>query len=317
MIQTLEVEAGTSKVRADKWVSSKMHDLSRMLIQKAFEEGLVKLNDKVISKSTKLVGGDLVQFQLPEIKPLDLTPQDIPLNIIYEDEHMVALDKPFGMIVHPGAGTGNDTLVHALLHHCKGGLSGIGGVERPGIVHRLDRVTSGVMVIAKSDLAHRGLAYAFANRKLSKEYLALVAGVPDRLSGSIELPIGRNQNHRHKMTIREDGKPAHTDWEFLGEAPGPISLMRCYIHSGRTHQIRVHLSEMGFPILADEIYGYRPNRTQLEVQPVRTMLHAYRLKLNHPITREALELIAVPPADFQQQYPGWEGSLAKMDREQF
>ncbi|MDA0347155.1 MAG: RluA family pseudouridine synthase [Verrucomicrobia bacterium] len=317
MIQTIEVESGTGKIRADKWISGKMPDLSRMLIQKAFEEGLVKLNNQVISKSAKLKGGDVVSFQLPDIKPLDLTPQDIPLTIIYEDEHMLALDKPSGMIVHPGAGTGQDTLVHALLHHCRGGLSGIGGVERPGIVHRLDRETSGIMVVAKSDLAHRGLTYAFANRKLSKEYLALVLGVPDRLSGSIELPIGRNQNHRHKMTIREDGKPAHTDWEFLGEAPGPISLLRCQLHSGRTHQIRVHLSELGFPILADEIYGYRPSRAELQILPERTMLHAYRLKLNHPITKKALELIAVPPADFQQQFPGWEQSLAKVNREKF
>ena len=294
-----------------------MPDLSRMLIQKAFEEGLVKLNDQVISKSAKLVGGDTVKFQLPEVVPLDLTPQDIPLTIIYEDEHMLALDKPSGMIVHPGAGTGQDTLVHALLHHCRGELSGIGGVERPGIVHRLDRETSGVMVVAKSDLAHRGLTYAFANRKLSKEYLALVLGVPDRLSGSIELPIGRNQNHRHKMTVREDGKPAHTDWEFLGEGPGPVSLLRCQIHSGRTHQIRVHLSEMGFPLLADEIYGYRPNRAELKVLPERTMLHAYRLKLNHPITKKELELIAAPPADFQQQFPGWKQALAKLDQEKF
>ena len=199
MTHKLRVEHGVKKVRADKWVSGHFPDISRTLIQKAFEEGLVKLNDHSIGKSVKLSAGDVVFFQLPEIKPLDLTPQDISLKILFEDEHMLALDKESGMIVHPGAGTKNDTLVHALLHHCKGGLSGIGGVERPGIVHRLDRETSGVMVVAKSDLAHRGLAKAFADRTLSKQYLALMVGVPDRLSGTIELPIGRNQNHRHKI----------------------------------------------------------------------------------------------------------------------
>lgn len=314
MTHKLRVEHGVKKVRADKWVSGHFPDISRTLIQKAFEEGLVKLNDHSIGKSVKLSAGDVVFFQLPEIKPLDLTPQDISLKILFEDEHMLALDKESGMIVHPGAGTKNDTLVHALLHHCKGGLSGIGGVERPGIVHRLDRETSGVMVVAKSDLAHRGLAKAFADRTLSKQYLALVVGVPDRLSGTIELPIGRNQNHRHKMTVREDGKPAHTDWELLGETTGPVSLIRCIIHSGRTHQIRVHLSDMGFPILGDEVYAYRSNSVDLAIEPQRTMLHAYQLELKHPVSKEPLKFIASPPNDFLDIFPRWSTCVDKADR---
>lgn len=314
MTHKLRVEHGVKKVRADKWVSGHFPDISRTLIQKAFEEGLVKLNDHRIGKSVKLSAGDVVFFQLPEIKPLDLTPQDISLKILFEDEHMLALDKESGMIVHPGAGTKNDTLVHALLHHCKGGLSGIGGIERPGIVHRLDRETSGVMVVAKSDLAHRGLAKAFADRTLSKQYLALVAGVPDRLSGSIELPIGRHQNHRHKMTVREDGKPARTDWELLGETTGPVSLIRCIIHSGRTHQIRVHLSDMGFPILGDEVYAYRSNSVDLAIQPQRTMLHAYQLELKHPVSKEPLKFIASPPSDFFDIFPRWSTCVDKTDR---
>ncbi len=314
MTHKLRVEHGVKKVRADKWVSCHFPDISRTLIQKSFDEGLVKLNDGSIGKSDKISAGDVVFFQLPEIKQFDLTPQNIPLKILFEDEHMLALDKASGMVVHPGAGTKNDTLVHALLYHCKGQLSGIGGVERPGIVHRLDRETSGVMVVAKSDLAHQGLTKAFADRTLSKEYLALVAGVPDRLSGSIELPIGRNQNHRHKMTVREDGKPAHTDWELLGETAGPISLIRCIIHSGRTHQIRVHLSDMGYPLLGDEVYGYKANRLDLINLPVRTMLHAFRLQLTHPVSKAPLNFMAPPPDDFHLLFPEWGKEISKVDR---
>jgi 23S rRNA pseudouridine1911/1915/1917 synthase len=313
MIQIFEVEDGSMKVRADKWVSGKIPEFSRNHIQKAFDDGLVKINGEIVSKSAKLSDGDVVEFSAPEIKSLDLTPKNIPLSILYEDEHIVVLDKQSGMVVHPGAGTGEDTLVHALLHHCKGQLSGIGGVERPGIVHRLDRETSGVMVIAKTDVAHRQLAKAFAEHKLTKQYLALVAGVPDRLSGSIQKPIGRNQNHRHKMCVRDDGRPAHTDWELLGKSDGPISLLRCRIHTGRTHQIRVHLSNMGFPILGDEIYGYRHNRVSLAQLPARTLLHAYRLKIHHPVSLQPLELIAPPPEDFQIFFPNWRECLEKMD----
>ena len=309
MIQTFKVEAGTEKIRADKWISDQVADLSRNDVQRSFEEGLVSVNGKVVTKSYKLQAGDTIEFGQPELKALDLTPKDIPLSILYEDEHMLALHKDSGMVVHPGAGTSNDTLVHALLHHCKGQLSGIGGVERPGIVHRLDRETSGVIVVAKTDVAHRGLADAFAKRDLYKEYLALVADVPDRLSGSIKQAIGRNPKHRHKMSVRDDGKAAHTDWELLGNAPGPISLIRCQIHSGRTHQIRVHLSEMGFPLLGDEIYGYRANRVKLVKQPQRVMLHAYRLKLKHPITSEPMDWTADPPVDFQEQFPDWKRCL--------
>lgn len=315
MIKTFEVEVGAVKIRADKWISHKLQEISRVLIQKSFEEGLVRVNGKVATKSIKLSNGDVVEFQLPEIKPLDLSPHAIELHILFEDEHMLALDKESGMVVHPGAGTVEPTLVHALLHHCRGSLSGIGGVERPGIVHRLDRETSGVMVVAKTDAAHRALTHAFANRALTKQYLALVAGIPDRLSASIIKPIGRHSNHRHKMTIREDGRPAHTDWEFLGEVKGPVSLLRCQIHTGRTHQIRVHLSDMGYPILGDEIYGYRSNRIDIEHPPARTMLHAYRLVLNHPVTNKTLELIAPPPADFHEQFPNWESCINNKNRE--
>ena len=184
MIQTFVVESDSGKVRADKWIAGKMEGASRRIMKKAFEEGLVKVNGTVVLRSIKLFPGDEVEFQLPEEKPIDLSPVDIPLNILYEDEHILAIDKPAGLVVHPGAGTVEPTLVHALLHHCDGQLSSIGGMERQGIVHRLDRGTSGVIVAAKTDQAHAALVEAFSQRSLTKEYLALVAGVPDRLSAT-------------------------------------------------------------------------------------------------------------------------------------
>ena len=313
MIRTFEVGSGTGKVRADKWIASQITEISRNDIQRAFEENLVQVNGRVVSKSFKVRGGDRVEFKFPEIKQLDLMPKEIPLDILFEDEHMLALNKSTGMVVHPGAGTSEDTLIHALLHYCKGQLSGIGGVERPGIVHRLDRQTSGVMVVAKTDRAHRALSAAFAKRDLQKNYLALVAGIPDRLSGSIKEPIGRHPVHRHKMTIREDGKLAHTNWELIGSRESSVSLLRCQIHTGRTHQIRVHLSNMGFPILGDKVYGFKAERINLNSLPDRVMLHAYRLELNHPISNEPLKLSANPPPDFERLYSTWSNELEDSD----
>ena len=315
MIHSFVVGADTEKVRADKWISQQLKGTSRSLIQKAFEEGLVKVNGQTVSKSVKIAEGDEVQFQLPEEKTLDFTPVDIPLSILYEDEHLLALDKPAGLIVHPGAGTEEPTLVHALLYHRKGQLSRICGLERQGIVHRLDRGTSGVMVVAKTDEAHEALVEAFAKRTLIKQYLVLVAGVPDRLSGTIQKRIGRNPSHRHKMAVRDEGKSAHTDWELIGQKEGPVSLILCQIHTGRTHQIRVHLADLGFPVLGDEVYGYRANRVDLVCQPERTMLHAYRLTLKHPISGKRLEFTAEPPEDFQIHYPGWSVCLEEMDKD--
>ncbi|MFM8337286.1 MAG: RluA family pseudouridine synthase, partial [Opitutaceae bacterium] len=214
-----------------------------------------------------------------------------------EDRHLLAVNKASGMIVHPGAATGEDTLVHALLSHCAGSLSGIGGVERPGIVHRLDKETTGVIVVAKNDQAHRALADQFATRTLTKEYVALVAGVPQLLSGTIDRAIGRHPVHRHRMTIGEGGKPARTDWERV-EAFGDIAaLLRCRIFTGRTHQIRVHLKSLGHPILGDPLYGWKPD-PRLKEQPARVMLHAEHLVLAHPATGKELDLRAPLPADY-------------------
>ena len=203
------------------------------------------------------------------------------------------------MIVHPGAGTGEDTLVHALLAHCKGGLSGVGGVERPGIVHRLDRETSGIILVAKTDRAHRGLAEQFSSRSLQKEYLALATGGPALLSGSVTKAIGRNKQHRHKMAAMEaeqGGRDAHTDWEVVERFGEVATLVRCTIHTGRTHQIRVHMKALGHLLLGDAVYGWKPD-PRLAHQPERVMLHAEHLVFEHPINGKTIDLRAPLPAD--------------------
>lgn len=295
------VPEGVRRARADKALASGFPDHSRVALQRAFDAGLVLLNDKVIKRDQTVKTGDVITFALPETKPSELKPVDIPLDILYEDKHLLAINKTSGMIVHPGAGTGEDTLVHALLSHCEGELSGIGGVERPGIVHRLDRETSGVMLVAKTDAAHRGLSEQFSERSLEKEYVALVSGTPSLLSGSIRKPIGRNTQHRHKMTVVEQGaggRDAHTDWQVLEKYGTVASLVRCTIHTGRTHQIRVHMKALGHVLLGDVIYGWKPD-TRLPVQPERVMLHAEHLVFTHPISKKVLDLRAPLPEDFQ------------------
>jgi 23S rRNA pseudouridine1911/1915/1917 synthase len=266
-------------------------------LQRAFDAGLVRRANIVLSRDTAVAGGDRLEFSLPAVAAADLKPADIPLDVLFEDRHLLAVNKASGMIVHPGAATGDDTLVHALLSHCAGSLSGIGGVERPGIVHRLDKETTGVIVVAKNDQAHRALADQFATRTLTKEYVALVAGVPQLLSGTIDRAIGRHPVHRHRMTIGEGGKPARTDWERVEVFGDIAALLRCRIFTGRTHQIRVHLKSLGHPILGDALYGWKPD-PRLKEQPARVMLHAEHLVLAHPSTGKELDLRAPLPADF-------------------
>ncbi|HEY0945282.1 MAG TPA: RluA family pseudouridine synthase, partial [Opitutaceae bacterium] len=233
---TYTVPAGYRRARADKVLATAFPEHSRAAWQRAFEAGLVRCGDRVLDKSDDVRAGDVLTYAFPEVKPTELKAVDIPLDVIFEDEHLLAINKAAGMVVHPGAGTGEDTLVHALLSHCEGQLSGIGGVERPGIVHRLDRETSGVMLVAKTDAAHRALSTQFSERALHKEYLALVDGAPRLLSGSIKKSIGRNPHHRHKMAIVEEeqgGRDAHTDWEVVERFGNLAALLRCTIHTGR------------------------------------------------------------------------------------
>lgn len=295
--QELIVPEGSRPSRADRVLAAAFPEHSRTALQRAFDAGLVRRANVVLSRDTAVSSGDRLEFSLPAVAAADLKPADIPLDVLFEDRHLLAVNKASGMIVHPGAATGDDTLVHALLSHCAGSLSGIGGVERPGIVHRLDKETTGVIVVAKNDQAHRALADQFATRTLTKEYVALVAGVPQLLSGTIDRAIGRHPVHRHRMTIGEGGKPARTDWERV-EAFGDIAtLLRCRIFTGRTHQIRVHLKSLGHPILGDALYGWKPD-PRLKEQPARVMLHAEHLVLAHPSTGKELDLRAPLPADF-------------------
>lgn len=286
--------------RADKVLALAFPQHSRMALQRAFDAGLVECGGVPIKRDHAVSAGDEIVFRLPETRRAELRPVDIPLDILYEDKHLIALNKPSGMVVHPGAATGEDTLVHALLAHCAGELSGIGGVERPGIVHRLDRETSGVILVAKHDEAHRGLAEQFSGRTLHKEYLALVSGRTGLLSGVIDRPIGRHPQHRHKMAVVEDerrGRSARTDWEVVEGFGEVASLVRCVIHTGRTHQIRVHLRSLGHVLLGDTVYGWKPD-PRLPVQPGRVMLHAEHLVITHPITGRELDLRAPLPPDF-------------------
>jgi 23S rRNA pseudouridine1911/1915/1917 synthase len=291
------VPEGIRALRADKALAGAYREHSRTALQRAFDAGLVTVGGVAIKRDQAVKGGDVIEFSLPDTTPSELRAVDIPLDVIYEDKHLLAVNKESGMIVHPGAATGEDTLVHALLAHCAGSLSGIGGVERPGIVHRLDKETTGVIVVAKNDAAHRALADQFATRTLKKEYVALVKGVPELLSGTIDRAISRHPTHRHRMTVGEGGKPARTDWELV-EAFGDIaSLIRCRIFTGRTHQIRVHLKSLGHPILGDPLYGWKPDE-RVARQPERVMLHAEHLVITHPKTGKELDLRAPLPKDF-------------------
>ena len=306
--QTYTVLPGVRRGRADKILAVSHLDHSRVAFQRAFDAGLVLLRGVPIKRDATVTAGDAIEFSFPDTKPAELRAVDIPLDVLFEDKHLLAVNKAAGMVVHPGAATGEDTLVHALLAHCAGGLSGIGGVERPGIVHRLDRETTGIIVVAKNDRAHRGLAEQFSARTLQKEYLVLVAGAPGLLSGSIKKAIGRNQQHRHKMAVVEDngdreethGKDAHTDWQVVEKYGDVAALLRCTIHTGRTHQIRVHMKSLGHVVLGDAVYGWKPDK-RLKHQPERVMLHAEHLVVKHPITKKVLDLRAPLPPDFVAQ----------------
>lgn len=299
---TWEVPEGVYKTRIDKLLSEAFSEHSRSDFQRAFEADLVLIDGKPVGKKLKLSEGEVVVFSMPTVEKLDMSPVAMDLDVIFEDEHMVVVNKPAGLVVHPGAGPDEPTLAHGLLHHCEGQLSGIGGIERPGIVHRLDRETSGLIMAAKSDVAHRALSELFQSRSLVKEYLALACGVPELLSGTIDRPIERNPTQRHKMRAGFEGRgrarEAKTDWRLVKAYEPSFSLLRCRIHTGRTHQIRVHLKTLGHIILGDTTYGYRP-LPLLEKQPERVMLHSCYLKFVHPITEKEMELEAKPPADFQ------------------
>lgn len=278
--------------RLDHFLAGCLPDVSRSRIQSVIRSGGVLVNGSPSKPSEPVKGGDAVSWTEPEAVPCQTAvAEDIPLDILHEDKSLIVLHKPAGMVVHPGAGNFAGTMVSALLHHCRN-LSLIGGVERPGIVHRLDKETSGCLVVAKTDAAHRSLSEQFANREVKKTYLALVAGKPRHPHGTITAPIGRHRTHRQKMAVSEpgEGRDAKTDYRVLA-ASEKRSLVECKPHTGRTHQIRVHLKHLGCPVLGDPIYGQRGTFS-------RHMLHAWKLEFVHPVTRKPMAFEAPPPPEF-------------------
>ncbi len=269
-------------------------DLSRARIQAFCHAGHVRVNGKQAKPSEHVRPGDLVQLAMPPTQQADLLPEELPLDILFEDEYFIVLNKAPGMVVHPGAGHHKGTVVHALLHHC-GGLSSIGGVERPGIVHRLDKETSGCLVVAKNDVTHLALARQFAERQATKIYLALAKGALREPKLHVATRIGRHPVHRKKMAVVEAprGKEAETTLEQMGRAQD-WSVVRCTLHTGRTHQIRVHLHHLGHPILGDRLYS-GPSVQGVE----RVMLHAQFLGFQHPVTHAPYQFEAPLPDDFQ------------------
>lgn len=279
--------------RLDRYLSGKMPQFSRVRLQSFIRGGFVLVNGAAARPSLVLRTSDEIRLTVPEeVEPAEAEPQDIPLNILHEDSAILVLNKPAGLVVHPGAGNADGTLVNALLFHCAG-LSVIGGTERPGIVHRLDKETSGCLVIAKTDSAHRSLSSQFADRLVQKVYLALVDRVPRMPHGLIEASIGRHAVHRQKMSVDERGRESATHYRVIASHEGK-ALVECRPRTGRTHQIRVHLKHLGHPIVGDPLYGRRAGHH-------RHFLHAWKIAFTHPQTGKPLDFSAPLPDDF----PAW------------
>ena len=286
-------------MRLDVYLSSQLTELTRARIQALLKGGNILVNGNITKPKTSIHLGDEITIEIPEPEPDHAQPEDIPLEVLYEDEDIIVLNKVSGLVVHPAAGNRTGTLVNALLHHCKGQLAGIGGVERPGIVHRLDKDTSGCIICAKNDPAHQSLVTQFAERTTKKQYLCIVQGTPNKPQDTVFTHIGRHPVNRLKMAVCEPGtgKSAITDYTVLGTLPETdTSLILCDLHTGRTHQIRVHMVHIGTPILADPIYS-KPARQK--VQTGRLMLHAYQLTITHPRTGKSMRFRAPLPAEYQ------------------
>jgi len=290
--QTFHVVTPEAGLRFDHFLAARLPGLSRSRIQAIIREGGASRNGAPARPSESVRPGDEITWREPEVKPCETaSAEDIPLDLLFEDKHLLVLNKPAGMVVHPGAGNTHGTLVSALLYHCRD-LSQIGGVERPGIVHRLDKETSGCLVVAKSDAIHRALSAQFAGREVKKTYLALVAGQPRPRAGIVDAPIDRHPAYRQKMRVCPPGRgrDAVTEYRVLNTA-GTTSLVECRPHTGRTHQIRVHLKHLGCPVLGDILYGRRDGFT-------RHMLHAWKLEFRHPHDERPLAFEAKPPEEF-------------------
>ena len=307
MLIIVEDQLGT---RLDQYLAAQLPELSRARIQAFIKEGEITVNGKSTKAKTPVERNMRIEVNIPEPEPAEAQPQDIPISVLFEDKHVIVIDKESGMVVHPAAGNPDGTLVNAVLFHC-GDLSGIGGVERPGIVHRLDKDTSGCIVVAKNDQAHLSLTTQFAERDTGKIYLAVVQGCPKEPKGTVFTNIGRHPVNRLKMAVVNpgSGKPAITDWEVLHyDAATDSSLVMCTLHTGRTHQIRVHMLHLGHPLIGDPIYAH-PQRQK--ARPGHLMLHAWRLAFNHPEDGRRIAIQSPIPAEYTpwligHELPEWE-----------
>ena len=298
------VEKSLPSGRLDTYLREKFPAASRGALQRLIEQGHIRVNGHTVKPTHSPRAGEQIEVHWPEAKPAEAQPEEIPLDILFEDQSLLVLNKPAGLVVHPAAGHEEHTLVNALLHHCRGSLSGIGGVARPGIVHRLDKETSGCLVVAKNDETHLALSAQFAKRQVEKIYNAIVCGEPARESGEIRAAIARHPSHRKRMAVRDDdsGRAAHTSYRVL-EKLNSATFVEAQIHTGRTHQIRVHFQFLGHPLAGDETYGARQNKKLTELtgyEPPRVMLHARELSFIHPRTEKEMCFEAPLPKDFRE-----------------
>ena len=280
--------------RLDAFLASSLDGLTRSQATRLIESGEVAVDGKSVSKSSyKLAGGEDIAVTLPEPEPVEAVPQDIPLDVVYEDADVIVVNKPSGMVVHPAPGHPDGTLVNALLYHCAGTLSGIGGALRPGIVHRIDRDTSGLIIAAKNDAAHQYLSAQLADHTLARTYECIVVGKLREDRGTVDAPIARHPTDRKRMAVVAGGREAVTHWEVIARYPG-YTHVRCRLETGRTHQIRVHMAYIGHPILGDTVYGAKKEVPGLTGQ----CLHAVGLRFLHPRTHEVMELSCPLPEEF-------------------
>jgi 23S rRNA pseudouridine1911/1915/1917 synthase len=308
-IQTIDVrlEPGHAGWRLDRALAAAVPTLSRERLKALIRSGAVEAGGQTVrDPATKVRGEEALRVAVPQPRPAHNEAQDIPLTIAFEDEHLLVVDKPPGLVVHPAAGNFDGTLVNALLHHCAGQLSGIGGVARPGIVHRIDKDTSGLLVVAKTDVAHEGLAKQFAAHTIDRRYLAIVSGVPTASNGTIDAPLARSAANRKKIAIVEGnrGKRAVTHWQRLNLLRD-AALVECRLETGRTHQIRVHMASIGHPLLGDQVYGgggKTHGKLLKDLHFQRQALHAAVLGFMHPVTRRRLSFSSPMPPDIQELF---------------
>jgi 23S rRNA pseudouridine1911/1915/1917 synthase len=303
----IALDASHAGWRLDRALAATVPSLSRERLKVLTKSGALTRDGKAVrDPAIKVKGDERFTLAIPAPEPAHNEPQEIPLPIVYEDEHLLVVDKPAGLVVHPAAGNRDGTLVNALLHHCGGSLSGIGGVARPGIVHRIDKDTSGLLVIAKHDKAHEGLAKQFADHSIDRRYLAIVSGVPRTAEGSVDAPLARSPQNRKKIAIVSagKGKRAVTHWKRL-ELLNDAALVECRLETGRTHQVRVHMASIGHPLVGDPVYGrgktaHRKLLNQLDFK--RQALHAAHLGFIHPVTKGRLSFDSALPSDMQELF---------------